>query len=136
MTYSPAKQDDNLKDASQANNIPPNLPSTCPQRQNVGTWKNGPAKIRTSPMDYESYKLHIFLDNACDSPAAFDTNQGHITVQPQPQQILKSTLLEGTLLQDLWDDYNDLKGSITMDSWDPSQMNDPDPHLLAIKMKI
>jgi hypothetical protein len=84
-------------------------------------------------MDNELYKLHILLDNTCDSPAAFVTNQGHITVQPQPQRILKSTLFECLLLQDPWDNYNDLYGCIDMDSWDPTQMNDSDPHLLAIK---
>jgi hypothetical protein len=51
MTYSPAKQYNDPEDIPQANNIPPNPPSTCPQRQNIGTWKDGPAKIRTSPMD-------------------------------------------------------------------------------------
>jgi hypothetical protein len=85
-------------------------------------------------MDNESYKLHILLDNACDSLAALVTNQGHITVQPQPQLILKSTLFECTLLQDPWDNYNDLYGCMAMDSWDPAQMNDSDPCLLAIKM--
>jgi hypothetical protein len=85
-------------------------------------------------MDNESYKPHILLDNACDSPAAFVTNQGHIIIQPQPQRILKSTLFECTLLQDPWKNYNDLYGCIAMDSWDPAQMNDSDPCLLAIKM--
>ena len=108
-------------------------PTTRPRRQNVGTWKDGPAKIRASPMDNESYELHILLDNACDSPAAFITNQGHITFQPQPQRISKSTLLECTLHQDPWENTTDLYGYITMDSWDPQQMNDCDPRLLAVK---
>jgi hypothetical protein len=91
-------------------------------------------QVRTSPMDNKSYELHILLDNACHFPTTFFTNQGHITIKPQPQRILKSTLFECTLLQDPWDNYNDLYGRIAMDSWDPTQMNDSDPHLLAIKM--
>jgi hypothetical protein len=109
------------------------LPTTRPRRHNVGTWKDGPAKIRACPMDNESYELHILLDNACDSPAAFITNQGHIPVQPQPQRISKCTLLECTLLQDPWVNPTDLYGCVSMDSWDPTQMNDCDPHLLAVK---
>ncbi len=101
------------------------LPTTRPRCQNVGTWKDGPAKIRASPMENESYKLHIFLNNACDSPAAFITNQGHITVQPQPQRLSKCTLLECT---------TDLYGYISKDLWDPKQMNDCDPRLLAVKL--
>ncbi len=75
-------------------------------------------------MENESYGFPFFLDNACDSPATFVMNQGHITIQPQPQQILKSTLFECTLLQDPWNNYNDLYGCIAMNSWDPAQMND------------
>ncbi len=53
--------------------------------------------------------------------------------EPQPQQILKSTLFECSFIQDPWDNYNDLYGCIAMDSWDSTQMNDSDPCLLAIK---
>ena len=108
-------------------------PSGRPRRQNVGTWKDGPAKIRACPMENESYELHILLDNACDLPAAFITNQGHITVQPQPQRISKCTLLDCTLLQDPWVNPTDLYGCVSMDSWDPTQVNDCDPRLLAVK---
>jgi hypothetical protein len=115
--------------------VPPQgaFPTTRPRRQTVGTWKDGPAKIRSSPMDNESYELHVLLDNACDSPAAFITNQGHITFQPQPQRISKSTLHDCTLLQDPWENPTDLYGYISMDSWDPQLVNDCDPRLLAVK---
>jgi len=109
------------------------LPPTRPRRQNVGTWKDGPARIRASPMDNESYEFHILLDNACDSPAAFITNHGHITFQPQPHRISKTTLLDCTLLQDPWENPTDLYGYMTMDSWDPQHINDCDPRLLAVK---
>ncbi len=98
------------------------LPTTRPRLQNVGTWKDCPAKIRACPMENESYELHILLDNACDLPAAFITNQGHITVQPQPQHISKCTLLECTLLQDTVSKPNRLYGCVSMDSWDPKQI--------------
>jgi hypothetical protein len=101
------------------------LPMTRPRHQKVGTWKDSPAKIRASPMENESYELHILLDNACDLPAAFITNHSHITVQPQPQHISECTLLECTLLQDPWENPTDY-GYISMDSRDPKQMNDCD----------
>ena len=85
-------------------------------------------------MDDNSYELNILLDNVCDSPAAFITNQGHITVQPQTHRILKDTLLECTLLQDTWDKYTDVYQCVTMDSWDPFEMNASNPRLLAIKI--
>ncbi len=135
-TYGSAEQDNIPKDAPQVDNIPPDPPSTGPRRQNIGTWKDGPAKIRISPMDNESYKLHILLDNSCDSPAAFVTNQGHITIQQQPQWILKSTLFACMLLQDPWVNYNDLYGCIAMDLWDSTQMNDSDSCLLAINTSV
>jgi hypothetical protein len=88
------------------------LPSSCPGRQNVGTHKGGPAKIRRLPIGGQSYKLNILLDNACDTPAAFIMNQGHICCQPQPHCILKSSLLECTLLQEPWEQSID--SSITL----------------------
>jgi hypothetical protein len=58
------------------------LPSSHPRCQNVGIYKDGTAKIRRLPIDGKLYKLNILLDNSCDTPAVFITNQGHICCQP------------------------------------------------------
>jgi hypothetical protein len=50
------------------------LPPSCQQQQNIGTYKDGPAKIRQLPIDGKSYKLNILLENACDTSAAFIIN--------------------------------------------------------------
>ncbi len=92
------------------------LSSSCPRCQNVGTYKGGPAKIRPFPINGKPYELNILLDNACDTPAAFITNQGHIYYQPQPHHIIKSFLLKCTLLQDPWEQSNDLQCYVIIDT--------------------
>jgi hypothetical protein len=103
------------------------LPSSCPRHQNVGTYKDGLAKIRWLLIDGESYKLNILLNNSCDTLAAFIMNQGHICCQSQPHCILKNSLLECTLFQYPWEQSNDLQRYVIMDTWESNHINDCDP---------
>jgi hypothetical protein len=73
-----------------------------PQR-NVGTWKDGPAKLRSLPIDDEEYDFSFVT---LPEPAvAFVARRGHAKQQSQPQRLLKSDLLDCHLLQRDWTEY-------------------------------
>ncbi len=72
--------------------------------RNVGTWKDGPAKLRSCPIDGEEYDF-TFNISAPDLPVAFLARRNlikHVT-QPLPQRIGKQDLLDCFLLQATWD---------------------------------
>ncbi len=60
-------------------------------------------------------------------------NREHIHCHPQPHRILNNSYLECTLLQDPWEQSNNLHIYVTMDTWESTYVNDCGPHLLAAK---
>ncbi len=82
--------------------------STPPLRRNptrsVGTWKDGPAKIRTLPIDDEEYdfSFHTSAATYLDPPAAFVARRGLHYLQPLAQKVAKSDMLDCYLLQHTW----------------------------------
>lgn len=99
-----------LNGQAEGDNIPipvPDVPegaTTTGLRRNpprhVGTWKDGPAKLRTYPIDDEEYDFTF--QSSLDSPVAFVARRGLSHTQPLPQKLLKSDLLDCYLLQTNW----------------------------------
>jgi hypothetical protein len=76
--------------------------STCPW-QNVGTYKDGPAKIRKFPIDGQSYEFDFSstIIGAWEHPVPVVANRGRIATHHHPAQKLHITfLVECYLLQD------------------------------------
>ncbi len=68
--------------------------------RNVGTYKDGPAKLRSCPIDGEEYDFTFTLDE--DPPVAFLARRGLTHTQPLPQKLSKADILECHLLQHNW----------------------------------
>ncbi len=71
--------------------------------RNVGTWKDGPAKLRTLPIDDDDYDFSFNI--MPDPPVAMIARRGHIKHQPPPQRLSKQDLFECYLLQQNWSEY-------------------------------
>jgi hypothetical protein len=98
--------------------------STRP-RQNVGTYKEGPAIVQKLPMNGEEYEFAFNIDviNKWEQPIPVVSNTRHITKDFHPNQKLqKKFLAECYLLQDKWFDnpacVNELSDHFNMDTWD------------------
>ena len=81
--------------------IHPPSPPTRPARA-VGTWKDGPAKIRKFPIDGEEYEFNFNAECVLDHPVAMVSQRSVRSSQPFPHRLTKSSLLECSLLQDAW----------------------------------
>jgi hypothetical protein len=103
--------------------------STRPRR-NVGTYKQGPAKIQNFPIDGESYDFS-FISDANVKP--------HQQTKYHPQKLSKALLAECYLMQQEWkeDDLCALASNAILDSWEPNGEHTisevVDPRLLATK---
>jgi hypothetical protein len=84
-------------------------------RRNVGTYKQGPAKIRKFPINGESYDFS-FATNA-------NKNSHRQTKYHPMQKISNASLAECYLLQHNWtDDYlSGLESNIILDSWESNR---------------
>jgi hypothetical protein len=117
-----------------------NLTSSCKTRQNVGTYKDGPAITHHLPIDNELYKLahNATLSNVCLHPIPDISNQGFFNDYQPQQKIQQQFLAECYLLQETWfSDPNCFKtftDSIILDTWDTDEINFSkikDPHILT-----
>ena len=114
-----------------------------PRRNNVGTYKDGPAKIRKFPIDGESYEFAFNINVLSDweRPVPVIKNRGGIATRHHPAQKLnKSFLAECYLLQEPW--FNDptcvssVTDNLFFDTWDSDgyYFNEIfDPRLLAAR---
>ena len=68
-------------------------------RRNVGTWKDGPAKLRTCPMENDDYDLSFQISHDVNVAPVFVARRGHCHTQPLPHKLSKTNLLECHLLQ-------------------------------------
>ena len=119
---------------------PPALPPIRPRR-NVGTYKDGPARIRKFPIDGESYDFTFNVDivNDWEYPISSVKNKGRITTSYHPnKKISKSSIAECYLFQDTWFDnptcLSTIANCFILDSWndDGYYFNEiSDPRLLA-----
>jgi hypothetical protein len=114
-------------------------------RRNVGTYKDGPAKIRCLPIDGESYEFAYsnkhFLGNMRPVPAI--TNVAHCPSTYHPtEKLQKQFIAECYLLQDKWFQKNDCCSSLAqhmpVDTWDDGTSNIyfndiADPRILAAR---
>jgi hypothetical protein len=71
-------------------------------RRNVGTYRDGPAKVRNLPIDDEEYDC-TFWSTTDDPPVAFVARRGLNQTQTLPQKLSKHDILECYLLQQRWD---------------------------------
>ena len=116
------------------------LTATGQPRRNVGTYKDGPAKIRCLPIDGESYDLTfsatVFDDYAHPVPAV--SKHGRFTDYHPTQKLQQCFLAECYLLQEPWfTDRNcldEVSHNLSLDSWESDEhyFNDiSDPRMLA-----
>jgi hypothetical protein len=112
-------------------------------RRNVGTYKDGPAKIRRFPIDGESYELayssNTFLEPLHPVPAITNTAHCPLTYHPT-EKVQKQFLAKCYFLQDKWfhddDCISSLIAHMPVDTWDDGSndvyFNDiADPRILA-----
>jgi hypothetical protein len=92
---------------------------------NVGTYKDGPAKIRRLPIDGESYELAYLVDVSFNSiyPIPAITNKACRLLNYHPEEKLqKRFLAECYFLQDKWfqesDCFSSLADHMSIDTWD------------------
>ncbi len=96
--------------------------------QNVGTYKDGPAKIHRLPrlpIDGESYELAYNLNLSFDAihPVPAISNRANCTSEYHPEQkIQQQYLAECYFLQDRWFDnpscFSSILDIMNLDSWD------------------
>jgi hypothetical protein len=120
------------------------IPATCP-RQNVGTYKEGPANICKFPIDGEShdFAFDVEIINEWEHPISSVKNKGCVTTEYHPQQkISKASIAECYLLQDTWFDdptcVSAINNNFVLDSWDAGgyYFNEiSNPRLLAAHTK-
>jgi hypothetical protein len=115
--------------------------------QNVGTFKDGPAKICRLPIDGKSYELAYNLNLSFDTihPVPAISNRANRTSDYHPEQkIQQQYIAECYFLQDRW--FNDpscfssIPNIMNLDSWDYGEggyyFNDiSDPHILEARSK-
>ncbi len=109
--------------------------------QNVGNYKQGPAKIWRLPIDGEQYNFSFSIFSDWDQPVSVSANCSNFQANYHPQQwVNKSFLAECYLLQEPWFDdpkclYH-LYSNIIIDSWDTEEiyiLEVTDPHILAAR---
>ena len=116
------------------------MTATGRPRRNVGTFKDGPAKIRCLPNNGESYDLTfsatVFDEYAHPVPAV--SNRGRFTDYHPTQKLQQCFLAECYLLQEPWfTDRNcldEVSHNLLLDSWESDEhyFNDiSDPRMLA-----
>ena len=114
-------------------------------RRNVGTYKDGPAKIRRLPIDGKEYEFafNVNVISHWEQPVPAVLNSRHVPKSFHAQHKLqKGYLAECYLLQDSWFEdptcVSELSDHIRMDPWDGSDniyFNDiVDPRILAARM--
>ena len=114
-------------------------------RRNVGTYKDGPAKIRRLPIDGKEYEFafNVNVISHWEQPVPAVLNSRHVPKSFHAQHKLqKGYLAECYLLQDSWFEdptcVSELSDHIRMDPWDESDniyFNDiVDPRILAARM--
>ena len=126
------------------NALPPVNPNARP-RQNVGTYKEGPANIRKFPINGESYdfSFNVNIINEWEHPISSVKNKGRAATGYHPQQkISKASIAECYLLQDTWFEdptcVSAINDNFVLDSWDNDgyYFNEiSDPRLLAARTK-
>ncbi len=86
-------------DHSTETNTAPEVPvvhkhsKTGQPRRNVGTYKQGPAKIRRLPIVGEEYDFSFSVISEWDQPVPITANRGNIQTKYHPQQHLQSLFL-------------------------------------------
>jgi hypothetical protein len=115
--------------------------------QNIGTYKDGPAKNRRLPIDGESYTLAYNLNLSFDAihPVPAISNRANRTSDYHPEQkIQQQYLAECYFLQDRWLNdptcFSSIADIMNFDSWDKGEggyyFNDiSDPHILEARSK-
>jgi hypothetical protein len=103
------------------------LTDTGRPRQNVGNYKQGPAKIRRLPIDGEQYDFSFSIFSDWEQPILVSANHSNVQANYHPQQqVNKSFIVECYLLQDPWFDdpkclYH-LYLNIIIDTWDTDEI--------------
>ena len=111
---------------------PDNTTGTGRPHQNVGTYKDGPAKILCLPIDGEDYDFSFHNMSTLDSPVMLVSQHGLTTSQPLPQKLSRAILSECSVLQTTWTPDNNYHGYLIMDLNDPNLVNNVnDPHILS-----
>ena len=129
----------------QPHNIPLPNENGRPRRQNVGTYKDGPAIIHRLPIDDESYDFSFFhrLDNQeWEHPVPMVGNCGRTSSYHPTKKIQQSFLAECYLLQDNWFEdktcITELTSNLSPDSWNTDEIyfnNVLDPRVLEARVK-
>jgi hypothetical protein len=113
-------------------------------RRNVGTYKDGPAKIRRLPIDGEEYEFgfNVNVISNWERPVPAVSNSRHVPKSFHAQHKLqKGYLAECYLLQDSWFEdptfVSELSDHLRVDPWDDSNeiyFNEiEDPRILAAR---
>jgi hypothetical protein len=120
------------------NNVP--VAPDRPKRNNVGTYKDGPAVIRKFPIDGEAYDFSFANVEEWEHPVPAVANRGRITDYHPNQKLERGYLAECFLLQDNW--FEDptclaaVNSNLVLDSWEMNEyyFNDiPDPRVLEAR---
>jgi hypothetical protein len=97
-----------------------------PRRNNVGTYKDGPAIIRRLPIEGESYDFSFSnVINEWEHPVPAVANRGRTTEYHPNQRIQQGFLAECYLLQNSW--FEDptcmaaINSNLVLDSWDTEE---------------
>ena len=104
--------------------------STGRPKRKVGTWKDGPSIHRRLPIDGEEYD-YSFTSSYIDRPVAMIAQRGLTSLQPPPQRLNKSTLLDCIFLQKEWTYQHTHHSYLLINFDDPTQVdNVDDPRVL------
>jgi hypothetical protein len=116
-------------------------PAPTRPRQNVGTYKQGPAQIQKYPIDGQECDFSFSVTSDWENPVPVTANCANAQTQYHPtQRINKSFLAECYLLQDCWaNDPNCIRhiySNVILDSWESDGIyitDILDPRILAVR---
>jgi hypothetical protein len=113
-------------------------------RRNVGTYKQGPAKICKYPIDGQEYDFSLSVISNWENPVPVTANRANVQTKYHPKQRLnKSFLAECYLLQDCWANNPNcicqIYSNIILDSWESDGIyitDILDPRILAACLSV